>query len=297
MIKTLSNLLKADKEEFVVPKGVQDVIPISMIYEDGIFRHGKDKYSKCFKFSDINYAVASREDKEEMFLLYSELLNTLDVGAITKITINNKRMNRVDFEKNILIPDRLDALQSYRDEYNDMLLEKATGGNSIMQEKYITVSIGMKDYGEACAYFNRIGTEWAGGSYRLVTTILRNEWGFVGSVICDFHTDTYMDSKQMLYAGGDLNLCGDKTLMLQTSGKYDSDPVSPSSVKDANLLRRSAHRLLYCIANSGAMKAKVLGYKPAIWNIGLTIGTIGAGVGLAGWGAWAIVSALKRKPL
>lgn len=28
MIKTLSNLFKQDKEKFVVPKGVQDCIPI-----------------------------------------------------------------------------------------------------------------------------------------------------------------------------------------------------------------------------------------------------------------------------
>ena len=45
MIKTLTNLLKQDKEKFVVPKGVQDCIPITAIYDDGIFRVGKDKYS------------------------------------------------------------------------------------------------------------------------------------------------------------------------------------------------------------------------------------------------------------
>ena len=37
MIKTLSNLFKQDKEKFVVPKGVQDCIPIYAIYDDGIF--------------------------------------------------------------------------------------------------------------------------------------------------------------------------------------------------------------------------------------------------------------------
>ncbi len=52
MIKTLTNLLKQDKEKFVVPKGVQDCIPITAIYDDGIFRVGKDKYSKSFKFTD-----------------------------------------------------------------------------------------------------------------------------------------------------------------------------------------------------------------------------------------------------
>ena len=105
MIKTLTNLLKQDKEKFVVPKGVQDCIPITAIYDDGIFRVGKDKYSKSFKFTDINFAVASREDKEAMFLEYSELLNSLDSGATTKLTINNRRLNRLDFEKTILIPE------------------------------------------------------------------------------------------------------------------------------------------------------------------------------------------------
>ena len=90
MIKTLTNLRKQEKEKFVVPKGVQDVIPITAIYDDGIFQIGKDKFSKTYKFSDINYAVASREDKEAMFLEYSELLNSLDSGATTKITIPTK---------------------------------------------------------------------------------------------------------------------------------------------------------------------------------------------------------------
>ena len=100
MIKTLNILLKQDKERFVVPKGVQDVIPVKTIYDDGIFQVGRDKFTKSFKFTDINYAVASREDKEAMFLEYSELLNSLDSGATTKITINNRRLNRLDFETN-----------------------------------------------------------------------------------------------------------------------------------------------------------------------------------------------------
>ena len=53
MIKTLAKLFKQEKEKFVVPKGVQDVIPIKAIYDDGIFKVGKDKFSKTFKFTDI----------------------------------------------------------------------------------------------------------------------------------------------------------------------------------------------------------------------------------------------------
>ena len=72
MIKTLSNLLKQDKEKYKVPRKVQDVIPIRRMWSDGIFQVGS-KFSKSYQFSDINYQVASLEDKKVMFLDYSEL--------------------------------------------------------------------------------------------------------------------------------------------------------------------------------------------------------------------------------
>ena len=108
MIKTLKNLLKQDKERYTVPRKVQDVIPMRRIWKDGIFQVGS-RFSKTYQFSDINYLVASREDKEQMFLAYSELLNSLDSGATTKITINNRRLNRANFEQSILMPMRGDT--------------------------------------------------------------------------------------------------------------------------------------------------------------------------------------------
>ena len=177
MIKTLRQLFKQDKEKFVVPKGVQDVIPVTAIYDDGIFRYGKDKYSKSFKFTDINYAVASRSDKEAMFLEYSELLNSFDSGATTKITINNRQLNRRDFENTILIPMTGDNLDQYREEYNKMLLEKATGANSTVQDKYITVSVCKKSIEEARNYFSRVGSE------------LISHFSRLGSVCSEMETD------------------------------------------------------------------------------------------------------------
>ena len=122
MIKTLKNLSKQEKERYTVPKKVQDVIPVRRIWQDGIFLSGNK-----FSISDINYLVASREDKESMFLTYSELLNSLDSSAVTKITINNRRMNKENFETSILMPLQGDFRDEYRTEYNQMLLDKATG--------------------------------------------------------------------------------------------------------------------------------------------------------------------------
>ena len=158
MIKSIKTILSQDKEKFVVPKKVQDLIPIKCIWPDGIFKVG-NKFSKTYKFSDINYMVASREDKESMFLTYSELLNSLDSGATTKITINNHRLNKADFEDSILMPMKRDGLDGYRMEYNNMLLDKATGANGITQEKYVTISVSKKDIEEARAYFARVGAD------------------------------------------------------------------------------------------------------------------------------------------
>ena len=59
MTKTLKSVTKREKEKFSLPKRVQDVIPIRIAYADGIFQVGKERYSKTWIFTDINYAVAS----------------------------------------------------------------------------------------------------------------------------------------------------------------------------------------------------------------------------------------------
>ena len=156
MIRTLQNTIKQDKECFAVPKSVQEAIPIHRLWPDGIFQFGT-KYSKTIRFSDINYAIASKEDKTSMFLGYSELLNALDTGSTTKITINNKHLNRENFQQEILLPRQDDYLDGYRAEYNAMLLDKVTdSSNSVVQERYITLSVHRKSIGEARTFFDRV---------------------------------------------------------------------------------------------------------------------------------------------
>ena len=134
MIKTLSKAQKMEREKFRMPRSVQDAIPIRRIFADGIFQVG-NQYSKTWSFTDINYAIASKEDKTSMFLDYSELLNALDSGASAKITIYNRRINKAEFEHSVLLPDRGDGLDEYRHEFNQMLTAQVTGtSNSIVRE-------------------------------------------------------------------------------------------------------------------------------------------------------------------
>ena len=159
MIKTLSKAQKMEREKFRIPRSVQDAIPIRRIFADGIFQVG-NQYSKTWSFTDINYAIASKEDKTSMFLDYSELLNALDSGASAKITIYNRRINKAEFERSVLLPDKDDGLDEYRHEFNQMLMAQVTGtSNSIVRERYLTVSVVKRNADEARSYFARVGTD------------------------------------------------------------------------------------------------------------------------------------------
>lgn len=158
MIKSYERLKKQNKEKIKVPKKAQDIIDIDTIYKDGVFCSGR-KYSKTYRFKDINYSIASKEEKVNLFLAYSELLNSLDSSAMTKVTINNRKINLKEFKEQILIPLKNDSLDKYRKEYNEMLLEKVSGSDGISQEKYITVTVFKNSIDEARNFFSRTTVE------------------------------------------------------------------------------------------------------------------------------------------
>lgn len=159
MIKTLVRAQKAERERFIVPRSVQDAIPIRRVWPDGVFQAGK-QFSKTFSFTDINYSIAGKDEKTSMFFDYSELLNALDSGASAKITIHNRRLDKAKFERALLLPMKEDGLDGYRREYNEMLLSKVTGtNNSVVQERYFTVSVVKKNVDEARTWFSRVGTD------------------------------------------------------------------------------------------------------------------------------------------
>ncbi|MFA6625145.1 MAG: glycoside hydrolase family 3 N-terminal domain-containing protein [Bacilli bacterium] len=113
-----------------------------------------------------------------------------------------------------------------------------------MRELYLKpFEMTVKD-GSATAFmssFNRIGATWAGGSHSLLTTILRNEWGYRGMVITDwYYPGNYMNIDQGLRAGNDCWLNG-----LGLDVTFDSS--SSTSVKK---MRESSHHILYTIANA-----------------------------------------------
>lgn len=134
--------------------------------------------------------------------------------------------------------------------------------------------------------FNRIGTRWTGGDYRLLTEILRNEWGFNGLVICDFNTiPQYMIPRMMFYAGGSLDLATQQSAMWTDCDTSDAG--------DAIVLMRAVKDVMYTLVNSNAMNAEVIGYNPPIWQEYLHWINIGAFTLVGVWLVLAIVRTVR----
>jgi beta-glucosidase len=97
---------------------------------------------------------------------------------------------------------------------------------------------------------NKIGPYWAGGSYELLTEILRNEWGFNGNVVTDSYSGSWSHGDMMVRAGGNLAL---------GSGSLSWGTSSASAVQ---ALRNASQGILYSHANSMAMNTGKTPTKP-----------------------------------
>ena len=218
-MRTLSKSQKQERIKFHVPRSVQEAIPIRRIWADGIFQVG-NQYSKSWAFTDINYAIAGKDDKTAMFLDYSELLNALDSGASAKVTINNRKINKTEFERSVLLPLKGDGLDDSREEYNDMLRSKVTGtNNSIVQERYFTASECHKNIDEARIAFSRIGTD-------LVTHFAQ-----LSSVATEMDTPTRLEIFREFFRNGEPAAFDFDIKQHAKRGEHFKDWICPDSME------------------------------------------------------------------
>lgn len=103
----------------------------------------------------------------ELFLSYCGVLNSLPIDAGIKLTLVNRQLNRQEFSRNLLMAYRQDGRDYMRREYNGILLDKASGSNNLVQEKYITVSVAKRSIEEARTFFARVGTDLTSGLGRM----------------------------------------------------------------------------------------------------------------------------------
>ncbi len=129
--------------------------------------------------------------------------------------------------------------ESYRDGLYCWMTEQA------LRETYLSPYKRAIDSGASgiMTSYGRIGSVWSGGSRSLLTDLLRDEWGFKGTVITDYSDhQEFMNGDQMIRAGGDLWMDG--------YGDTGSFKMSTSSAAFKYHARLASKHIIYMWANA-----------------------------------------------
>lgn len=155
MLSMTTNDMLQDKKRM---KRSQDVIPVTKVYANGMFRHAGNRYSMTFDLGDIDYSSAADTEREKVFDAWSELLNSTDSSKSTiKLTICNRRLNKKEtLRKTLLSTQYLDGYDHLRAAYNKLRYADIQGDKGYVQEKYLTFSSYRKNGEKAEAAFNRM---------------------------------------------------------------------------------------------------------------------------------------------
>ncbi len=148
-------LKKAGVPLYKTPKSIQQTIEIMKVAENGIFEVARNRFSKCYRFQDINYTTTNETEQIDIFERYCKFLNSLDVNF--KITINNKNKDMKQVRDCVFLQKKDDGFDGFRGIYNDIMEQKIhEGRQGIEQERYLTITIERKNFEEAKAQFATI---------------------------------------------------------------------------------------------------------------------------------------------
>jgi len=148
-------LKKAGEPLYKAPKSIQQTIEIMKVAENGIFEVARNRFSKCYRFQDINYTTTNETEQIDIFERYCKFLNSLDVNF--KITINNKNKDMEQVRDYVFLQKQNDGYDGFRRIYNDIMEQKIhEGRQGIEQERYLTITIERKNFEEAKAQFATI---------------------------------------------------------------------------------------------------------------------------------------------
>lgn len=172
-LKTLESVKFQNKVPYLHQRmrTVQDTIPIETVFPDGVFYLPNGNYSVTWRFSDVNYGVAEKTERDNIFIGWGDLLTGLPEGVSSKVTIFNRRRDR-----NLSEALLLSGNGKYEKEYNRYVNGLLESGNGIIQDKYITVNATKKkDVKEARAAFSQLDSSLRAAFQHIGSSVQRME--------------------------------------------------------------------------------------------------------------------------
>lgn len=113
------------------------VLPLE-VYKNGVFKISKNEYSKTLEFFDRNYTALSEEDRENLFINFSEILNSFDSSNSYQFSYINCGEKSFKLEDRFKIENKNDAFDEFRDEYNQILKNKINKNKGFEKRKFLT---------------------------------------------------------------------------------------------------------------------------------------------------------------
>lgn len=69
------------------------------VAENGIFEVARNRFSKCYRFQDINYTTTNETEQIDIFERYCKFLNSLDKGTDLYNLYNTNIHEKIAMEK------------------------------------------------------------------------------------------------------------------------------------------------------------------------------------------------------
>lgn len=120
----------------------QKTIPYLEMFQDGTCQITNSTYSKTIQFFDINYRLATFDEKNFIFSKYCDLLNYFDNTVKFQLTFENQNTDVDELLKMLEIPEQTDDFNDIRQEYSAMLKSQLIfGSNGRVLRKFLTFTV------------------------------------------------------------------------------------------------------------------------------------------------------------
>lgn len=204
-----------------------DFTPIGLAIKKARTTQGmtREQLARIVDYDPRHLQAIENEGQKPSLELFIQLVTMFNI-SVDEYIFPNKEVNkssarrRLDAQLDNLDDKELSIVEATVNglckEYNKMLLDKTTGANSIVQDKYVTVSVCKKNIEEARNYFARVGADLIAHFSRLGSKCVELDAGDKLRIFHDFYrtgeeTAFHFDIIQTMRKGHDFKdfICPD----------------------------------------------------------------------------------------